>query len=161
MTSASKSNLNLSNLKILRPKVTKNLMNLSKKFCEFPPRYFSIHMQTYPKVLWNPLFLPFTLPNRVVAPTIFLFLFLNSLCSFYLDFFCTTPPFLFWVRVSACECVWVRVRERERVRERMGSKHLYSPQVFLRFHSCGVCLVPIHIRWCYCCCRCCCCCCCW
>jgi len=127
MTSASKSNLNLSNLKILRPKVTKNLMNLSKKFCEFPPRYFSIHMQTYPKVLWNPLFLPFTLPNRVVAPTIFLFLFLNSLCSFYLDFFCTTPPFLFWVRVSACECVWVRVRER------MGSKHLYSPQVFLRF----------------------------
>ncbi len=37
MISASKSTLNLNNLKILRPKVTKNLTNLHKKFCEFPP----------------------------------------------------------------------------------------------------------------------------
>ncbi len=35
MTSASKSTLNLNNRKILRPKVTKNLTNLLKKFCEF------------------------------------------------------------------------------------------------------------------------------
>ncbi len=38
MIFASKSTLSLSNLKILRPKVTKNLMNLCKMFCEFPPR---------------------------------------------------------------------------------------------------------------------------
>jgi len=37
MIFASKSFLNLNNLKISRPKVTKNLMNLPKKFCEFPP----------------------------------------------------------------------------------------------------------------------------
>ena len=30
--------LSLNNLKILWPKVTKNLMNLRKKFCESPPR---------------------------------------------------------------------------------------------------------------------------
>jgi len=29
------------NLKILRPKVTKNIKNLHKKFCEFPPRAFA------------------------------------------------------------------------------------------------------------------------
>jgi len=40
MISASKSTLSLNNLKILRPKVTKNLTNLGKKFCEFPPRHF-------------------------------------------------------------------------------------------------------------------------
>jgi len=38
MISASKSTLSLNNLKILRPKVTKYLTNLRKKFCEFPPR---------------------------------------------------------------------------------------------------------------------------
>ncbi len=40
MISASKSTLSLNNLKILRPKVTKNLRNLHKKFCESPPRAF-------------------------------------------------------------------------------------------------------------------------
>jgi len=34
MISASKSTLSLNNLKILRPKVTKNLSNLHEKFCE-------------------------------------------------------------------------------------------------------------------------------
>jgi len=38
MISASKSTLNLNDLKILRPKVKKNLINLCKKFWEFPPR---------------------------------------------------------------------------------------------------------------------------
>jgi hypothetical protein len=37
MISASKSTLSLNNLKILRPKVKKNLMNFRKKFCESPP----------------------------------------------------------------------------------------------------------------------------
>jgi len=37
MISASKSTLSLNNLKILRPKVTKNLTNLCKKFYESPP----------------------------------------------------------------------------------------------------------------------------
>jgi len=37
MISASKTTLSLNNLKILRPKVTKNCTNLRKKFCEFPP----------------------------------------------------------------------------------------------------------------------------
>jgi len=37
MISASKTTLNLNNLKILRPKVAQNLTNLRKKFCEFPP----------------------------------------------------------------------------------------------------------------------------
>ena len=41
MISASKTTFSLKNLKILRPKVTKNLTNLLKKFCEFPPRAFS------------------------------------------------------------------------------------------------------------------------
>jgi len=36
MISASKSTLSLNNLNILRPKVTKNLMNLRKKFCKSP-----------------------------------------------------------------------------------------------------------------------------
>ena len=35
MTYASKTTFCLINLKILRPKVTENLMNLHKKFCEF------------------------------------------------------------------------------------------------------------------------------
>jgi len=37
MISASKSTLSLININILRTKVTKNLTNLPKKFCEFPP----------------------------------------------------------------------------------------------------------------------------
>ncbi len=37
MISASKSTLDLNNLKILRPKVRINLTNLNKKFCESPP----------------------------------------------------------------------------------------------------------------------------
>jgi hypothetical protein len=39
MITAAKSTLSLNNLKILRPKVTKNLTNLHKKFCESPPRF--------------------------------------------------------------------------------------------------------------------------
>ncbi len=39
MISASKSNLSLKNLNILRPKVTKNLKNFCKKFCEYLPRH--------------------------------------------------------------------------------------------------------------------------
>jgi len=35
---SSKNILSLNNLKILRPKVTKNLTNLRKKFSEFPHR---------------------------------------------------------------------------------------------------------------------------
>jgi len=42
MMSASKTTFSFKNLKILRPKVTKNLMNLIKKFCEFPPRFISL-----------------------------------------------------------------------------------------------------------------------
>ncbi len=37
MISASKTTFSHFNLKILRPKVTKNIMNLRKKFCEFRP----------------------------------------------------------------------------------------------------------------------------
>jgi len=37
MISATKGSLSLNNHKILRPKGTKNLTNLHKKFCEFPP----------------------------------------------------------------------------------------------------------------------------
>ncbi len=37
MISALKTTLNQNNLKILRTKVRKNLSNLPKKFCEFPP----------------------------------------------------------------------------------------------------------------------------
>jgi len=36
LISASKTTFSLNNLKILRPKVTKNLTNLLEKFCEFP-----------------------------------------------------------------------------------------------------------------------------
>ncbi len=42
MISASKTNFSHYNLKILRPKVTKNLKNFRKKFCESPPRIFRI-----------------------------------------------------------------------------------------------------------------------
>ncbi len=38
MISAWKLTLNQNNLKILRPKVKKNIKNLCKKFCESPPR---------------------------------------------------------------------------------------------------------------------------
>ena len=37
MISALKTTFSLNNLKILRPEVTKNIMNLRKKFCESPP----------------------------------------------------------------------------------------------------------------------------
>jgi len=40
MISASKTTFSHCNIKILRLKVTKNLTNLLKKFCEFPPRKF-------------------------------------------------------------------------------------------------------------------------
>ncbi len=40
MLSASKSTVNLKNLKILKPKVTKNVTNLPKKVCEFRPWSF-------------------------------------------------------------------------------------------------------------------------
>jgi len=46
MISASKSTLRLKDLKILRPKVTKNLTNLHKKFCESPPR-LQTHIQLH------------------------------------------------------------------------------------------------------------------
>jgi len=42
MISASKTTYSHYNLKILRPKVKKNIKNLHKKFCEFPPRYLSL-----------------------------------------------------------------------------------------------------------------------
>ncbi len=40
MISASKTTFSHFNLKILRPKVMKNIKNLRKKFCEFRPRTF-------------------------------------------------------------------------------------------------------------------------
>jgi len=46
MISASKSPLSLNHVKILRLKVTKNLTNLCKKFCESPPRDRKIEGQT-------------------------------------------------------------------------------------------------------------------
>jgi len=46
MISASKSTLGLKNLKILRPKVTKNLTNLRKKFCESPPSWWTENVKT-------------------------------------------------------------------------------------------------------------------
>jgi len=42
MISASKTTFSHYNLKILRPKVTKNIKNLHKKFCEFRPRSLGI-----------------------------------------------------------------------------------------------------------------------
>jgi len=45
MISDLKSTLSLNNLKILRPKVTKNLTNWPKKFCEFPPRILNLFFQ--------------------------------------------------------------------------------------------------------------------
>ncbi len=38
MISASQSTLSLNNLKIVRPKVTQNLSNFNKKFCESAPK---------------------------------------------------------------------------------------------------------------------------
>ncbi len=40
MISGSKTTFSLNNLKILRPKVTKNLMNMHKKFCKYPHHDF-------------------------------------------------------------------------------------------------------------------------
>jgi len=45
MISAAKSTLSLKNIKILRPKVTKNLTNLPKRFCEFRPRLIVIEKE--------------------------------------------------------------------------------------------------------------------
>ena len=42
MISASKTTLSHFNLKILRPKVTQNIKNLRKKFCESAPSFFNI-----------------------------------------------------------------------------------------------------------------------
>ncbi len=46
MISVLKSTLNLNNLKILRPKVTKNLTNLLKMFCETSPWSFDFGVVT-------------------------------------------------------------------------------------------------------------------
>jgi hypothetical protein len=51
MISASKSTLSLNNIKILRPKVTKNITNWRKKFCESPPR--STCKETWYKKLFD------------------------------------------------------------------------------------------------------------
>jgi len=45
MISASKTTFRHYNLKILRPKDAKNITNLRKKFCEFPPRGLCIPMR--------------------------------------------------------------------------------------------------------------------
>jgi len=45
MISASKSTSSLNNLKILRPKVMKNLTNLHDNFCESPPRCHFINVK--------------------------------------------------------------------------------------------------------------------
>ena len=58
MIFASKSNLSPDNLKILRPKATKNLTNLPKKFCEFPPRECSL-IKNLPKSWTNQITLKF------------------------------------------------------------------------------------------------------
>jgi hypothetical protein len=47
MISASKSTLSLNNLKILRPKVMKNLTNLSKIFVYYHPDKLPFFMQFY------------------------------------------------------------------------------------------------------------------
>jgi len=44
MISTSKTTSSHYNLKILRPKVTKNIKNLHKKFCEFRPWYLFLRM---------------------------------------------------------------------------------------------------------------------
>ncbi len=56
MISSSKITLsqnNLNNFKILRPKVTKNLTNLRKKFCESPPR--SLNKIRKSNIIWEKL----------------------------------------------------------------------------------------------------------
>jgi len=40
MISASKTTFSHYNLQVVRLKVTKNIKNLRKKFCEFPPRAY-------------------------------------------------------------------------------------------------------------------------
>jgi len=47
MISASKTTFSHSNLKILRPKVTKNIKNLRKKFCEFRPSFVTIDFSLF------------------------------------------------------------------------------------------------------------------
>jgi len=57
MTSASKTSFRLKNLKILRTKVMNNLINLSKKFCEFRPWNAGLQLPAHA------LFLPSDLPS--------------------------------------------------------------------------------------------------
>jgi len=45
MISASKTTYSHYNIKILRPKNTKNIKNLPKNFCEFPPRSLKTQMK--------------------------------------------------------------------------------------------------------------------
>jgi len=54
MISASKTTFIHYNLKILRPKVTKNIKNLRKKFCEFRPRGKRIFFISLKLKLKNP-----------------------------------------------------------------------------------------------------------
>ncbi len=51
MISASKTTFSHFNLKILRPKVTKNIKNLLKKSCEFPPRLLELIVTMTPFTL--------------------------------------------------------------------------------------------------------------
>jgi len=53
MISASKSTLSINKLNNLRPKVMKNLTNLSKKFCEFPPRSVNLTQREFLKSIFN------------------------------------------------------------------------------------------------------------
>ncbi len=56
MISASKTTYSHYNLKILRPKVTKNIKNLRKKFCEFRPCLIADYILVYSlnyKHLWR------------------------------------------------------------------------------------------------------------
>jgi len=62
MISASKAIFNYFNLKILRPKVTKNIKNFRKKFCEFWPRTpfllmkYEINERTRVNYIWKLVF---------------------------------------------------------------------------------------------------------
>ncbi len=56
MISALKTTFIQYNLKILRPKVTKNMKNLHKKFCEFPPRSLKVGTQNIHMKTSNPIF---------------------------------------------------------------------------------------------------------
>ncbi len=87
MISASKSTLSLNNLKILRPKVTKNLTKFPKKFYESQPRGSQLKIyagQIFFKVIMGAkidvfvcktcsntqLNLCYSIPSRVVGPNV-------------------------------------------------------------------------------------------